>query len=292
MEQQKVEKQKISLTTEPVNQLFEVDQSVIESNKKIVTYDFEFPCGVINSKGEICKNFKLSPMTGKTRKIIGDIKYRNNLVKIGIMILKDTLISIEGITQINDFVLNNMLPGDKDFAFLMLKKISMPLDYKKIILKGKCQNQLCNSDMELELDIENDFNVKKIDEKLNQNIIQINNSFQRVITEEDKNFGKLTIRLQNVNDQEIISQVIQQNPIEAEHLLLSRLILDYNGNKKMTESDFDSLSFPEIEWIENCTTKHHYGVNLTRKVKCWNCNTENTLTIDLLNFLFQRSRSN
>ena len=255
--------------------------------RQIPSFEFEFPIGIINKNKEICKKFKIRPMTGRIRKQVGDTKYHNNQLKITEMLIKETLLEVEGVDIISDSMISNMLPGDRDFLLLKLKKISMPKDEENIILSAKCS--ACKCDMEMEINIDS-FKINKMDDKFNSDIMNIKGINHRIFSIESEEYGKLIMRFQTLSDQEIVSPLFRKNPIEAEHLLLSRLIISYNG-KPLTPDDFDDLSLPEITWIEDNSISHNFGVDLTKEIECYNCNAKNEMSVDILGFLFQSRRS-
>jgi len=285
MEQEKNKKQELTLDQTET-------KPEIPTIRKPLTFEFDLPCGVINSNGEVCKKIEIKPMTGRVRKQIGDVRYRNNLVKVSQMLLRETISKIEGIEKITDKLLLNMLSADRDFILLKLKEISMPKNEETILFRTNCTNTMCNVEMETEFNVKYDFSIRTIPDELNnnKNIININGNFHRIFEDEDDEFGKIIMRLQTMADQEAVVNKVNDNPLEAEHILLSRLIVEYNGNKNFSPNDFDDLSMPEINWIEELATRHNYGPNMTKEIICHNCNTKNVTTIDLLTFLFQSGR--
>lgn len=285
------EKEKISLAKKENPVINQESPAVFKDSRIISTHEFEFPCGVINNNGEVCKKFKIKPMTGRVRKKIGEAKVRNNLIKMAKLILEETLVSIEGIDEINESVLNNMLVFDRNYALLALKLASTKQHSRKIITTSQCQNFSCQANMEVEFNIETDFPVTKMPDELNQNIMNIGGLKCRVYKVKDEEYGEIVLRFQSNKDQESIQHLVANNPIEAEHTLMSKLIVGYNGEKLLPDN-IDDLDLPTISWIEQNMIKYKFGPELGKTIACYNCGRNNDVEIDLITFLFQSSKSN
>jgi len=268
---------------QPVN----VDPSGVQLFKRPVgDAEITLPCGLLID-GEIVKEARISPMTGKDRKDLVSPTMRNNPAKIISRLIENRLLELgeHKAPGIPRKYIKAMLAGDRDFILMKLHQISNPTeaDLETIIT---CPARRCGEEFEVTIPYEQ-IKLREMPSELQEQIDAKKNV--RFWAFESEAWGvKARFRFMDGKMQEDVAPKLRQNVVEGEYMIFAKMILDWNGLTSLTISQIEELPKALIEEVENSLGEHQYGPDFEDQVfVCPSCGMTIKGGIDFSSFLFQ-----
>ena len=240
------------------------------------SYQFRFPCGVVNAKGELFRGFNIKPMTGLVRKEVARPENRKNASRAITIMLKLCISEIEGVTRVTEEVLRSLTVADRDYATLKIRELSIS---PTIDLNMECPH--CQEKLDITVDL-SEVELKNYDDTKFE---FIDGMFQIEI--KDPELGiQCSMRLPTGEDQEKILPIIKNNPLEGNYKLMARCMVHFLGRDNLDSSFFESLPVRHIDSIEAKFTENLPGPDLRPHVNCSVCGEDTPASMDIADFLF------
>jgi hypothetical protein len=249
-----------------------------------VSEQFILPLGLV-SGGTVIREVTLKPMTAGVRRQILNRQSQKNPAN-GITTMLAQCCELIGSAPASPQLINAMIVGDRDYLLMMLRKISIGDIMPGQLVCPKCQTTIVFDipidDVEIRrLEVEKDF--------------RIEGSF--AITDlESKEMGiKAALRYPIGHDQVNLADKIKSDPVAANYELMSRLIRAWEKNGKPVElpnsmAFIDSLTIPEIEWLEKEYRAKQPGPQWNIRITCNACGGETPVDLGDVDFLFKTQR--
>ena len=237
---------------------------------------FELPAGLWRGdKPE--KEVRLTELTARIRKEMGNPTVRNNPVQVVSSVLVGCIESIGGV-PVTERDLDNMLTGDRDFCLLKIREISLGSD---VNTSFNCP--ICSGHNRSVIDLQS-IAVYDLDEA-NYEIRPDLEPDPRVYRVKKEGSWEAIFRFPTGMDQKIVMKGANKNPLATQQDLFSRCLLEWNGEKVFPEH-LDNLPIPELNFLEGEIMDALPGPDFNAEVECSLCGAKVPMPMESSDFLF------
>lgn len=227
----------------------------------------------------------LAPIRGKDEEAIADPNVAQNSGRIVTVLVsrclkylrtKDGLMLEE---KNMEKTVRDMFQVDRDFAFLMLRIISIG---EEIEVAFKCPN--CGSKITLDVDLTDLPTVFFTEDEPLDKTLELKDGY------EDKEglHKKIKISLTRGTDQEFIAPMLRRNPGKANSVMLARIIKEIEGVRAISTEVTGNMTKRDRDFVQHELAEWAPGVRLEKLVACLDCSEEFTLPVDLSNFFVSK----
>lgn len=249
----------------------------------------ELPCGVIRD-GEILRDYDLTEMTGFVRKAMASRKVRTDVGKVIDTLLEGCVTSIaglEGKALKKGSFLRSLLIGDRDFLMLKIRHISIGNIVMVNMNCPSCQEKL---DVNLDLDEIDIWGIEKDADEIDPN-------GRRIFTKVSEKLGiTAKFRYPDGIDQTVIAQVARANPVEAQHRILNRCLVEWRDKDSQLAEPFppnffDGKAIRVVDWADKAFEENMPGPEMNFEVTCGVCGAESAANMESSDFLFPQTQN-
>lgn len=239
---------------------------------------FEFPIGIV-SDGKVCRKFTIRELTGNDEEAIGDEATRNNAGKFLTSTLLLCISNIEGIGKPTTNHIRSLLLGDRNFALMMLRRVSVG---NLLDMTLPCPN--CGHLYQKEVDID-EIEIRRL---ADDGPRRIKVKLSRGYTDKEKVTHKeIILRYPDGAIQEKLSAITSKNPSLGGTALITACTEKLGTLKHVDTSIIRALSKRDRDFIA-MKLLDSPGPDLRIKFECPKCEQENSVPFDMTNFFVSK----
>lgn len=238
---------------------------------------FELPFGYIDAEGVVHKTFGLRPLTGKIRKKVSMLCKGKSLLEHLHTALQLLLTHIGDIEDPPRSVVSDLVAADRDHILFVARL----MDESEETQVRACSN--CGSQCSLIVDLSKDteFRLPEPDEFT---LVKVKDYWYWSYLHVDKRAGveSAQLRLLTAADEEDASKSSKKNVDvnDVNHGLISRAVLDLNGEGVKTVDQIEDLEAKTIDSLKEKIEEQGFGPDSEFTVDCQNCNSEEHFVAD------------
>jgi hypothetical protein len=271
--------------------------------------EFTLPCGVFDVKGVLHRKVFMRPWRAKVKRLLGKLNPRKDAAKAVYIILKETIVGIDGFSTLTDALLRNMTAPDREFCAVQARKLS-----RGNIVESDFSCSYCGytrKDMKLDLDKMSIMAMEEFNEDPDLPTIEVEDKpdadgqptgKKRFVFHLDINgpmYGspdgmvRAKFRLPNGRDMEEIAKVAKKNPVEGDWILWSRTCLEWGDEPIPLRGPFwDNLTGAQLESLEDgFALLDRLGPETVNTIECDECERNNLVSVYSTDFLLRLPRS-
>jgi len=257
-----------------------VDKAPPSSQKAALEYSFVLPCGLLLEDGTVLKDIKLTPLTGRDRKLLFEPKFQQNQAAMTTELIKQRLIGIgPDYRPIATGEIRKLLVGDRDFILLKLSQITHG---DKLLARTRCPT--CGVELDIEVDI-NSLPIKEMTEEEQRSIRDGRRVFK--FSRPELRIVECTLMWPDGEMQEKLARRKSGNIAEGFNFLISQMMMSFNNGPPLTFYQVEDLPLPVLEAFDDATVEYRRGPDLMPTMSCEACGSETVVSLDILSFFFR-----
>ncbi len=235
---------------------------------------FELPFGVVDANGELQKSFGLKRLTGEMREQIA----QSSRGKPPLELLNNAVHAL--LTHIGPWeapgreVVSAMTTYDRDYILTVARLHRQPMETQT----KPCEK--CEMPIGLDTNMMETLELNLPDEK---DFVKQGGDFTWLFIDKEVGVHECQMRVRTVGDEEEAFRGERaKQSYGAEHFLVSRSILSFNGQGKLTPLEVSKLDVDAIDSLSAAFDEKNFGVDLRYLVDCDNCNEENEFKVEIV----------
>lgn len=235
---------------------------------------FELPFGVVDANGELQKSFGLKRLTGELREAIAQASKGKQALELLNNAVHALLTNLGPWEHPGREMVSAMTTYDRDYILAVSRLHRNPQEVQSRPC-DKCEAKVgVDTDMmetlELNLPEPGDFTMQGKD-------------YTWLYVDKEVGIHDCQLRVRTVGDEEEAFRGERgKQAYGAEHFLVSRSILSYNGAGKLTPLEVSRLDVDAIDSLSSAFDEKNFGVDPRYLVDCENCGEENAFVVDLV----------
>lgn len=238
----------------------------------------ELPCGFVHG-GQLHRYAEFVPMHGEVRRAISKKSIRDDFVKVSDMVLRMCVKRLGAVETTSPKTLRRATLGDRDFLLMEIRRESMTDKLRAIV---SCQ--MCRKKIEVTFHLD-EIEVARL-EKGDFEIVDDQLCFR---TKSKEHKLDALCRFPIGEDQDLVVDIVEENPTEAQYRLYAACLLEWNGQKGPFDPYFfDRVPVGQIDEFTRQFVAKKPGPVFEQKVPCANkaCGADIEFTFEGSDFFF------
>ncbi|MFH1217131.1 MAG: hypothetical protein V1706_11585 [Pseudomonadota bacterium] len=235
------------------------------------------PGGYVDQRGQAMRDLLLLPLNGFCERLIAGSLHLS-APALTTALLANCIARIGDIEDVPEWLVRDLLVGDRQFLLLKLREITFGRDIRAVI---SCAWQDCGKKMDI------DFTIDSIPVKT---VPQLSLHHTMTLSEESGGI-QVTFRLPNGSNQEALFSLAEEDEMQAADLLLARCIKSIGPLAPPLPADITNLSSKAKEEIEKAMETLGPKLDLTMEAFCPECRRMFAASFDLEHFILDELRT-